>query len=555
MPAWATCWPGIPPRSSRPLLDRPTRAWLTALAAWARAEEAPARPILAGLTRSLFLREGRSGTQVELLDAEGVDGSPPMPDSAGADLLGLAHEALLAPVDRRARGADYTPPALADRLVAITLSGSPDRVLDPACGGGAFLLAAGRALDLPPRESVRRLFGVDIDPLAADVARAATALWSGGTPAEVTVADFLVEGASGADVVVGNPPFRSPLRAGGTPGPRAYTDISGRFLLKALDVVGPGGRVGLIQPQSVLAARDAAPVRAAVSGLRALWIAEAKVFSASTHVVAVVAERDGEPGPVDLYAGRAVDFRGRAAGSWAHLAARARGLPDVRLAGKRTLGDEASTTAGFRRQYYGLRDHVTEWGAGSPLVTSGLIEPGHCAWGERTARIGGQPWLRPTVDLQVLDDDVQAWFSDRLVPKLLVATQTKVVEVVIDEAGVLLPSVPVISVAAPARRLWPLAAALMSPPVTAWALQRAIGTGLSADALRLSASLLRDVPLPTDDRAWSAATNVLRAGDLAAYAPLACRAYAADPSLADWWLARAGLGAEPIGEATWQAQR
>ncbi len=182
-----TSWPGIPPRSWS-LPDRPTRAWLTALRAWAGEGSVAARPLLAGLTRSLFSREGLSGTQVELLDAEGVDGFPPMPDGAGADLLGLAHEALLAPDDRKARGAHYTPPALADRLVALTLPPTAEHVLDPACGGGAFLLAAGRALvgrGLSPAEAVRCLHGVDLDPLAADVARAATALWSGGTPASV----------------------------------------------------------------------------------------------------------------------------------------------------------------------------------------------------------------------------------------------------------------------------------------------------------------------------------------------------------------------------------
>ncbi|MET0880700.1 MAG: N-6 DNA methylase, partial [Acidimicrobiales bacterium] len=143
-----------------------------------------ARPLLAGLTRSLFLREGLSGTQVELLDAEGIDGFPPMPDSAGADLLGLAHEALLAPDDRKARGAHYTPPALADRLVRLTLPSGAERVLDPACGGGAFLLALIRA-------GVPEPVGVELDSLAAEVARAATALARAGQPAEVIVADFL----------------------------------------------------------------------------------------------------------------------------------------------------------------------------------------------------------------------------------------------------------------------------------------------------------------------------------------------------------------------------
>jgi len=535
-----------------------------------------ARPLLAGLTRSLFSREGLSGTQVELLDAEGVDGFPPMPDSAGADLLGLAHEALLAPDDRKVRGAHYTPPALADRLVALTLPPTAEHVLDPACGGGAFLLAAGRALvgrGRSPASAVGCLHGIDLDPLAAQVAQAATALWSGGTPADVSVADFLVlapDSAAGAaesgartggfDAVVGNPPFGSPLRAstrraGRSPG--AYTDTAGLFLLGALEVLRPGGRVGLIQPQSVLTSRDAEGVRVAVgeqAALRALWVAEQKVFSASTHVVAVVAEKGGRAGLVDLYGGMEVEPRGRAtAASWGRLGARAKGLPEVDLAPGATVGAVATAAAGFRHQFYGVLDHLTEGGEGAPLVTVGLIDPLHCAWGERTTRIGGRAWVRPTVDVSALDPSLRDWFTARRVPKLLVAGQTKVVEVIVDEAGALLPSVPVITVEAPADRLWDLAAALSSPPVAAWAFERALGTGLSADTIRLSAKLLLEVPLPTDRRAWTRATAALRASAdlvepddrraaLVAYGRQACRAYrvddGGDDGLLAWWSRR-----------------
>ncbi|MET0914452.1 MAG: N-6 DNA methylase [Acidimicrobiales bacterium] len=525
-----------------------------------------ARPLLAGLTRSLFLREGLSGTQVELLDAEGIDGFPPMPDGAGADLLGLAHEALLAPVDRKARGAHYTPPALADRLVALSLPSTATAVLDPACGGGAFLLAAGRALverGLSPSEAVRGLYGVDLDPLAVDVARAATALWSGGTPADVVEADFLVLAseplalarASEArtewiDAVVGNPPFASPLRGGAPGGLGAYTDQAGRFLVRALDVLRSGGRVGLIQPQSVLTARDAEAVRAAVgeqAALRALWVAEEKVFSASTHVVAVIAEKGGVDGPVALYGGADVAPRGSATGSWGTLAARARGLPEVDLGDGPTVGSLATATAGFRHQFYGLLDHVTEDGSGAPLVTAGLIDPVHCAWGERTTRIGGRTWSRPTVDPDALEPGLGEWFAARLVPKLLVASQTKVVEVVVDEVGALLPSVPVVSVEASVEHLWDLAAALSSPPVTAWCVERALGSGLSADAVRLSAKLLLEVPLPTDRRAWTRAAKTLRAVPGAAdrrqtlldYARLSCQAFRVPDGEVDallvWW--------------------
>jgi hypothetical protein len=199
------------------------------------------------------------------------------------------------------------------------------------------------------------------------------------------------------------------------------------------------------------------------------------------------------------------------------------------------VGSVATATAGFRSQFYGVVDDVREGGEGSPLVTAGLIDVGRSAWGERPTRIGGRRWQRPTVDVGSLGDEVRPWFEARLVPKLLVATQTKVVEAVVDETGELLPSVPVISVEAPAERLWDLAAALMAPPVTAWLLERTIGSGLSVDAVRLSAKLLLQVPLPTDRRAWTAARKALRQGDLDRFAVAACRAYAADEALAGWW--------------------
>ena len=39
--------------------------------------------------------------------------------------------------------------------------------------------------------------------------------------------------------------------------------------------------------------------------------------------------------------------------------------------------------------------------------------------------------------------------------------------------------------------------------MTAWCVERSLGSGLSADAVRLSAKLLLEVPLPTDRRAWT----------------------------------------------------
>src|SRR5215469_14035766 len=49
--------------------------------------------------------------------------------------------------ERKARGAFFTPPAIANFLARWAIHGIPSaRVLDPTCGEGVFLLAAARQL-------------------------------------------------------------------------------------------------------------------------------------------------------------------------------------------------------------------------------------------------------------------------------------------------------------------------------------------------------------------------------------------------------------------------
>src|SRR3954467_455088 len=87
---------------------------------------------------------------------------------------------------RRALGAFYTPPDVARRLVDIAFAGTsgPLRVCDPACGDGAFLLAAADALAERgiDRATIARdlLWGCDIDAGAVTTAGSAIATWSGG---------------------------------------------------------------------------------------------------------------------------------------------------------------------------------------------------------------------------------------------------------------------------------------------------------------------------------------------------------------------------------------
>jgi hypothetical protein len=203
-------------------------------------------------------------------------------------------------------------------------------------------------------------------------------------------------------------------------------------------------------------------------------------------------------------------------GEWSFLLAAGLGVPELVLAhAPGTLGDVATCTADFRDQYYGLAPYVHEAAEhpdGSPLVTTGLVEPAACLWGTRPARFLKRQWQAPVVDVAAMGEHpaLGRWAEARLVPKVLVGTQGKVVEAVADEHGRWLPSVPTITVVPARERLWHVLAVLLAPPVAAHAAATYAGTALTMRAIKLSASQVARIPLPTDDIAWDEAATLVR---------------------------------------------
>lgn len=506
-----------------------------------------------------------AGAGVELPDslalwqlAGGRPSQAPMRAADPGTALGEALERALTSGERR-RGAHYTPAGVADRVAALALDGAPDRptVVDPACGGGAMLLAAGRQLaaaGAPPADVARDLlWGADLDPLAAAVTQAAIALWSGGTapgPGHVVAGDTLLGSVwpGPFDVVIGNPPFQGQLAratarsSGATEQLRArfgaaitpYVDTAALFLLVGAELARDGGRVALVQPLSTIGSRDAGAVRQALARrarLVDLWAPDERLFDAVVHVCVPVLETS---------AGGEADWVGR-------LAA-ARGVPAVDLDPTRTLADVADVVAGFRSEYYELVGHVRE-AVGeptAPLVTCGLIGLGTTAWGATPARFAKQRWQRPEVDVDSVrpaSPRTARWLDRIQRPKVVVASQTRVIEAVADHGGTWVPSTPAISVVpADSADVDRVAAVLCAPPVAAWALRRAVGTGLSPDAIRVSAGLLADVPLPADGEAWADATALLAAGDVERYGVVATAMYGLPVERAAaverWWAGR-----------------
>ena len=487
---------------------------------------------------------------------------------------GRAYEISLDPGRRRREGVHYTRRAVADDLVALALaphdalvsSDASFTVCDPTCGAGVFLLAAADALvaaGRSPEETLVGLRGMDRDAEAVELARAALRSWGSahgvaeGVPIRLTVGDALIDpwpDEASLAVVVGNPPFGGQVagttvrdatavqgaerilgRAAG------YTDTAAVLLARAFDAVRPGGSVVFVQPLSVLGSRDAAIVRDRIGeALETIWLCDTPMFDAAVHVCAPVLRKPLE-GP------RASGRAKAKARAWTDLAADTAGVPSPRLRGA-PLRTMASCTAGFRHEFYDVAGAVVEQEvAADPtaprLVTVGLIDPARVLWGTRRARIAGTSFDRPVVDLSRLDGD----HALRLRPKVLVATQTRVIEAVADPEGSLWPSVPVISVL-PADEdpftIDLLLAALSAPPASVWAVRHAVGTARSPGAIRLRASLLEELPLPVDRELWAEGARLLRDDGLSAAAPVLTRAHGLGArtarSVLDWWSARIG---------------
>ena len=455
----------------------------TSLQAWVSEQVSQgARPveIVASCAVALAERLGLDSNAGPPIFRAAVGCEPPSDSELSPWSLGVVYEQALEGAHRHTHGIHYTPRDVATRLARIALEGrdvGECDVVDPAVGGGAFLLGAAEVLaerGLERRAIVSEmLWGIDIDADAVQVAIAALALW-GSSPARgwvspgdhIVQADALVHGLAafeartkGFDTVLGNPPFQGQLGAGtarsagygrelrerwaADAGP--YADTAAFFLLAGLELSASSGRIVLVQPQSVLGAADAAPIRAVLDEravLSGLWIGGAEVFDASVRVCAPVLDRGADPTPIRRWAGPAVEpiadsRRSPTPLSWSPLIADLLGAPTLRLPSGPTLDECASATAGFRDEFYGLAKHTIEGGAAPPerlpLVTVGMIDPLRSRWGSGKFRFNSRSWTAPTLDMAALRDEnprLARWVEQRRLPKLLVATQTKVIEVV-----------------------------------------------------------------------------------------------------------------------------
>lgn len=178
-------------------------------------------------------------------------------------------------------GAYYTPPALCERLLDMATEAGIDwrdaRVLDPACGGGAFLSPVARRMaerlknrgaDAALKTIVGRLRGFELDPFAA---------WLSHVFLEITLSDLCMAAGSRLplvvracdsleqapedeqfDLVVGNPPYgritlRPELREKFRRSLFGHANLYGVFTDLALRFTRQGGVIAYVTPTSFLA--------------------------------------------------------------------------------------------------------------------------------------------------------------------------------------------------------------------------------------------------------------------------------------------------------------
>ena len=195
--------------------------------------------------------------------------------------IGVLYTAMMPGGVRARQGAYYTPPALCEGLLDMATEAGVDwrtaRILDPACGGGAFLSPVARRMarslrDCEAKIAVqtiqRRLHGFELDSFAAwmsqvflDVTLSDLCHLAGmRLNSVVRVCDSLEQTVDGEkfDLVVGNPPYgRITLPAESRKKFQrslfGHANLYGVFTDLALRFAQPGGVIAYVTPTSFLA--------------------------------------------------------------------------------------------------------------------------------------------------------------------------------------------------------------------------------------------------------------------------------------------------------------
>ena len=262
--------------------------------------------------------------------------------------LGTYYESILDKEVRKESGIYYTPPPIVDDMVESSLGeilkdktseeSTTIKIVDPACGGGVFLLGAYQflldwyekhfgKLTLKQRRKVLtdNIFGVDIDPLAVEITKYCLSMkCSEGKDnfldlsKNIRCGNSLVETEfcwskefskvfkrGGFDIVIGNPPYnvietKNPLldyyrknfrcTAGGK------VNLYKLFFEKGLSLIKDKGLLVYITPYNYLTSADSIKLREILLNETTIieivdYEESQKVFESATQAVATIVTR------------------------------------------------------------------------------------------------------------------------------------------------------------------------------------------------------------------------------------------------------------------------
>lgn len=211
---------------------------------------------------------------------------------AASDPIGDAFEVFVGSESRSRAGQFFTPRSVTDLLVSAVDPRPGETVMDPACGAGGFLTSVARyyvANGMNPQalaQLATTFYGIDKDAYLAKLAKLHVSLLTGGHPRIMCADSLAMQDDSrsvwnqlpreGFDIILTNPPFGARIVAARPEVLRAF-DLAHKwkhsaatglwkptgevqaqvppqvlFVERCLSLLKPGGRLGMVVPESLL---------------------------------------------------------------------------------------------------------------------------------------------------------------------------------------------------------------------------------------------------------------------------------------------------------------
>jgi hypothetical protein len=318
----------------------------------------------------------------------------------------------------------------------------------------------------------------------------------------------------GFDAILGNPPFVNAIDGGldkltknwmqrSTRQVSGAADLAFHFLEKAHYRTRRNGSVGFLMPRIFLNAPAAEELRMELIKARppVLILAhdDSSLFdSANVFVVSTVFSLSGD---CKVYRGTtSLDVKFADSNWWAAINGVGSGEECVRVKDVFTVTSSMTTQIAYDIQPHLIEDN----GCGFPrLVTTGLIDPFVCLWGNATCRYLKRDYLRPVISTEDdLPDRVTKRLALKSTPKILVAGVAgpgNRIEAFLDEEGCYVGAVSTYTITHSAsciRSLRALCNYLNSDEVALKVQTLLSASAMGSGLLTIPKTFLQDLPFP-----------------------------------------------------------